>query len=100
MKRVEPIEYVERGRCDCGVHFLGRCDSDFPIRTGDLPYTDRQLELRLAAREQLGSLSVTEQMLYRDKTHRWCDECGVLYEPERSTSKYCSDACRVKHSRQ
>lgn len=28
-----------------------------------------------------------------------CEHCGNEYEPKRSTSKFCSDRCRVRHHR-
>lgn len=29
-----------------------------------------------------------------------CEHCGKTYEPQRSSSKYCSDNCRVKANRE
>lgn len=29
-----------------------------------------------------------------------CQFCGNVYEAQRKSSKFCSDACRLKHSRQ
>ena len=31
--------------------------------------------------------------------HKCCEECGDVFEPVRSTARYCGDACRKRASR-
>ena len=97
------LEGPDLGRCDCGVHYKGRCDTDFPLRTHGLPYTPRQIELMTAARAKLGIVSVTPAEVSVTDTLSVtvpCHQCGVMFEPKRATAKYCSPACRVKHGRE
>ena len=113
MKRVELPELTGRAMCDCGVHLAGRCDTDFPLTTIGLPYTDGQVRLMAQARLKMG-LDMTDLRLARRAADmglpvtfqglpvtegQICEKCGTWFEGSRSDQKFCSTKCRVASGR-
>jgi hypothetical protein len=44
-------------------------------------------------------VSESSALVKADLANRRCDVCGKVFEPSRSTARYCSDACRSRARR-
>jgi len=44
-------------------------------------------------------VSESSALVKADLANRRCDVCGKVFEPSRSTSRYCSDSCRARARR-
>lgn len=110
---------MSRDLCACGRHWKGRCDTDFPVRTDA-----RSLLAFVAANpDHPRSQAIRERMRVTDNAtlrddatlsatlrtsadpvvtlskEAVCEECGVIFEPQRSTARYCDASCRQKAAR-
>ena len=121
MKPVKTEDVKPRPRCDCGVHWKGRCDQDFPGGRGlngwsaddyreyaarlkglpEVSVTDPANGVSVTSLSVTKPLSVTspETVSVTPPGGPFCESCGQAFEAARSTAKFCSDACRKKASR-
>ena len=115
LNKVPTPTYEPMARCDCGAHYRGRCDSDFPAYGVDM--RDEATKTRVNAQmmraralikgdkrgrrlweAKLLSIGYTAfdrvSVADSDFSVSVCEECGKPFEAQRTTAKYCSDRCR------